>query len=131
MTVLDRRTEADIIDDQRAEIEQLKIDNGFFITETPIAKLRAAFSLTHQEAWLFHAIHNRGARGLTHEQAITHMPATADPLDRFYKQISVQVCRIRAKAGPDVIETLWAQGYRITPAGRAKIAGVLKEAAQC
>jgi len=106
-----------------AELEEenayLRGELGLTDTSAQRAILRRA-GLTGAMAALMTALHCANGRTLSVLQILDAMGTTAEP-----KIVAVQVSKLRAKWGREVIETVWGCGYRITPAGVAKYEAAL------
>lgn len=117
---------ADLIDDLRHEVADLKRENGAAVEQTEMADLRKTFGLSKNEAWMLLVLHHAGGRVLSNEHLLLNMPTVRiDACDRDPSQVKTVVAKVRAKVGDDTIETAWGSGYRITDAGRAKVAEAL------
>lgn len=79
---------------------------------TVLAQLRAK-GISAKPAGILLALGARPGTALTKEQLFNHLY----PLDSDaeMKIIDVFVCKLRKILGKDVIETIWGQGYRMTP----------------
>ncbi|MEO1208432.1 MAG: winged helix-turn-helix domain-containing protein [Cyanobacteria bacterium J06638_20] len=79
---------------------------------TVLAQLRAK-GISTKPAGILLALGARPGTALTKEQLFNHLY----PLDSDaeMKIIDVFVCKLRKILGKDVIETIWGQGYRMTP----------------
>jgi DNA-binding response OmpR family regulator len=116
---------SDIIADLKAEIADLRTELGLAVTDDQITALRKRLGLSPNEAWALFAL-NQSGRVMRFEQLLAHMPARGDPLDRGLDQVKTVISKVRHRVGPEVIETVWGVGYRITDAGREKVAEALR-----
>lgn len=89
------------------------------------------FPLTAQETKLFGVLMNRDL--VTKETAMFALYSTRPNGENVeIKIIDVFICKIRAKLKKfDIaIETVWGQGYRLTPETKAKVAQYMAQSAE-
>lgn len=102
------------------EIAYLKSELGLSDKTTRSAVVQLAFSITAQEARALIALADAKGRVLTHNQLEDAMERSSG--GELVKITGVYVSRLRKALGSfDAIETVWGQGYRITPIGLAKV----------
>jgi DNA-binding response OmpR family regulator len=91
--------------------------------------LQRAFGLTPMQATLLFALYDTKARVSTKRDLLHRLHPGGSKPD--IKIIDVFVCLIRGNlrdAGePEFIDTIWGQGYRLTPEGIARISELIGE----
>lgn len=106
----------DRIADLEEELLQLKQQLGLAAEVTDLQKMRMRWRLTESEARLLAAIYGQRGGAVSKERLMYALYGSRDEAPEP-KIIDVMVCRIRDKIGAQLIETLHATGYRLTPQG--------------
>lgn len=105
------------------EVAWLRSELGLRLDMEEIAKLSNAFGFSPNQSKLALTLLASNGRPVTRLQLDEAMPGDAD---RSYSYVSVYISHIRQALGFDAIETIWGQGYRLTPAGADQIRAVLQ-----
>ena len=114
-----------------AELEEriafLESELGLTKDATLLAEIRTRFGLTAGEATLLQVLYQspagRVARNWT---LLEQLPPKEGGPDRGLKIVDVYICKLRKSIGKDAIETVWGEGYRLTPDARLKLSALLK-----
>lgn len=78
-------------------------------------------------ALLIMALYRANGRSLSSLQILEQIPPQDHAVDddRRTNLVSVWVCWARKSLGSDAIENAWGRGYRLSPAGMARVAEIL------
>jgi len=96
------------------------------------AKIRAAMpavvhgNLRGRATGLVTALYKAEGRTMTSYQIMEALPALSGIDERDPGIVKVWVCAARKTLGRDSIETVWGRGYRMTPAGLARVKAILE-----
>jgi DNA-binding response OmpR family regulator len=104
------------------EVAWLKGELGLRLDADKIAVLSNAFGFSPNQTKMALTLLASNGRPVTRIQLDEAMPGAPE---RSYSYVSVYVSHIRQALGFDAIETVWGQGYRLTPAGAEKIRAAL------
>lgn len=112
---------------QRLEEENARLKHDLALSrETDFeAAFRLRWKLTGKEARILSVLYRRSGGIVAKETLLSALYGGMDEPEP--KIIDVFVCKIRAKVGYDAIETAWGLGHRMTAAGLAACAEVLKQ----
>lgn len=118
-------TEAEQIEELKAEIAWLRSELGLAHEATELMKLHTAFRLAKAEGVLVLALY-RAKSMLSKEQLIDRVPVVSRSGDWDTQVVAVHVCRIRKKIGKDTIQNQFGVGYWMTAVGKARIKAALE-----
>lgn len=80
-------------------------------------RLRRAFNLQPQAAWLLSRLVAMNGRLMRRDALIDHMPASDRAKERGEKLIDVQMVRVRRALGHGGVENVHGVGWKLTPLG--------------
>jgi len=119
--------------DRCAELEEevayLRSELGLLADEDALLTLKRAMRVSPVVARLVYALYRSNGRLLTcaHlEDAIPSKTGRDDYISQSF--FGALVCLARRALGRDAIETAWGRGYRLSPAGMARVAAILAPA---
>ena len=113
------------------EVAYLRSELGLLADEDALLTLGRALGVSPVVARLVLALYRANGRLLT----VTHLNdavPSAKGRDEYISQsfFASLVCLARRPLGRDAIETAWARGYRLSPAGMARVAAILEPVQQ-
>lgn len=122
--------------DPYARIEHLEAENAWLkeqlvaeVVGEHFAKLRA-HGLSVQASRMILTLYGRRGRVMSRDALCDAIPPVDSAHERDGESIvNAYVCKVRKLLGRDVIESVRGAGYRITPAGTAKVRGILGDLA--
>lgn len=108
------------------EVAYLRSEMGLSVSATRVGLVRAALKLRPGCCKMLLAMFDAKGRVLNRFQlAEAHAhPNGGDTL----RAVNVHMCLIRKRLGQESIEGVWGVGYRLTDAGRDKLARILEAA---
>lgn len=106
------------------EVAYLRSELGLRVDLDHQARLRQALSLRPQTARLILILHAARGRTVPRAQLEEALPGAED---RGSNYLSVYVSFARKALGRDSIETVWGQGFRLSPATLAQLSLLLKD----
>lgn len=101
--------------DLEEQVAWLKSELGLSVERTDVDKVRRAFGLRPNEAWIVLRLAKAGGRVVSYEQLLDEMPSLTGNDDRHKSNISTHICRIRSKTDRHGVETARSVGLRIGP----------------
>ena len=111
------------IEHLEAEVAYLRSEVLLDATAQQVGDLADAFRLSPGQAWIVAALLNaKPGKTVRRERLLDDQPFQRPDADRFGNVMDVQVSRIRQRLGRDAIETVRSIGFRLTEAGRNRIA---------
>ena len=120
-----------LIAELKDEIAYLRGELGLALDATKIHRLRKYFpGAGRVGAAMLLMLYAAKERGLSVLQLLEGVPREFrnDNIDNIdQKQVSVVICRMRARMGDDVFENIWGFGYRLTEVGRKVVEEALGE----
>lgn len=118
--------------EQRVRELETALEHSIYIDPAIASKFQEAFALTPTEAAVLSAFWRaKGQQTLTSIDLDTLVPAFGrqsnrnDPEFRTTNVMKVYVCRLRKKLGYGILSTVTGAGWRLTLAGRDKLATAL------
>lgn len=108
----------------REEIAELRKALGLSGRLTDQRAIERRFVLTHAQARITQALYDAAGR-VVPRATLDSIALTPDAQLDGSDALKTHICRIRAKIGPDTIDTA-SGGYAMTPVGRALIYTALK-----
>lgn len=115
-------------DDLRDEIANLRQDLGLATVLDECSRLKTRYGLEPSAAKILLTLYRSSTHVLRFEQVDDVTPATRQFRDRDPSSIlKIWVWQIRKRIGRDSIETIWGEGYRLTPLGVSVVARALSE----
>lgn len=79
-----------------------------------------AFGMPPGPTWLLSRLIAADGRLVPRASLLDAIPSSDRSVERTVKAVDVYMVKIRRVLGFDAIETVWAQGYRLTPLGRLR-----------
>jgi DNA-binding response OmpR family regulator len=106
------------------EIAELRAALGLSGRLTERRAIASAFGLAPQEARLLQTLYDAGGKVVPH-RTLDSIVLGEKGYENGSDSVKVVVCRVRAKLGPEVVETTFGGGYSLSQAGRALVASAL------
>lgn len=111
------------------EVVYLRGELGLTTSASAIGAVKAATGLSDGPARVLLALYRTKGRALAKHQILDTVPAQRTIDDRDPKLADVWICRIRQATCFEAVDTVWGQGYAISPTGRAIVEKALEGAA--
>lgn len=86
---------------------------------------RSSFT-RNQSAEVLAALYSANGRVLSRYQLLEAVPSPTGNEDRNVKIVDVWICWARKHLGRDAIDNIWGRGYRLSPAGMARVAALIE-----
>jgi DNA-binding response OmpR family regulator len=107
------------------EIAELRAALGLSGRLTQRRAIGRAFGLAPQESRLLQTLYDAGGKVVPH-RTLDSVVLGPKGYENGSDGMKVIVCRLRAKLGKEVVESVHAGGYALTQQGRALVASALK-----
>lgn len=108
------------------EVAYLKSELGLQIDGGQIAATKIAFRVTEQKARILIVLYRARSRMVSNAQLLDSLPPRYGEDERSEKHVHSSISQLRRVVGMAAVETIYAQGYRLSDAMRARMDVVLQ-----